>query len=99
MGPLLSRIGSNFATAEAAAELKTLFAAHACAFQSLINTIISAIEIFVDQRGGACISCPFSSPRYEVLLSRRPRMVGRGTALLSCGSCYVAARCTLRTLL
>ncbi len=30
MGPLLSAIGSNFVTPEAAAELEALFAAHSC---------------------------------------------------------------------
>jgi len=31
MGPLLSTIGGNFVTPEAAAELEALFAAHSCA--------------------------------------------------------------------
>ena len=39
MGPLLSRIGSNFVTAEAGAELEAVFAAHACVPRTLPHVL------------------------------------------------------------
>ena len=38
MGPLLSAIGSNFVSLKAAAELESLFAAHACVVLHLCSS-------------------------------------------------------------